>query len=486
MIPVFRGGFFPSATNSYAEELKERLCEGGGRKYSLERGFLFLRNDSAATVFHGDVTTMEIKSPDNCSFVMKFDSGKNTVLFSRKGLAAMQVYYAFHERSLLFSSSLRFLAGIMYNVSTLNTQLDENALDLSLKLGFTPSPGTLFRGIFKMGVYEACEIDIIEQKVKYVPAGLTSPAVVNAVSDDDKETNEFILMLQSTLKEGASGPDTGWSLMLSGGVDSSLLAFCIPPSKRFAACVIDYGMGKKDETAASKSTACRAALPLDIVILPPFSADALEKYCSLLEEPCGDTAVFCLMAIADCLDSDIGLITGFGADILAGSTSRQLKLKAAAPGLPRDVVLREELFIERQFFPEGCFSPVRGLLANMGRKNMHPYLDPDLFSYFRGHFMKDGLTFSNGKNVLMKALNRLDPHYEPPASKLGLGIPLDEWLFEKPDEIGKLICGLSYYRELAADILKNRGRYGTTERYKATQSLWMIILTDKWLKDISR
>ena len=155
----------------------------------------------------------------NGIFSIAFLDHKNEKLFLvRDPFGVKPLYYSLSGNKLIFSSEIRVITEVLKNV-----EIDEQCLYDYLRLRFCPSPLTLYKNILKLepGHYLQFDLNTIDLKVKsffysYVPRKKSHIPFDEALDEYDRLVRAAI--------ERQLMSDVPIAIMLSGGVDSALLA----------------------------------------------------------------------------------------------------------------------------------------------------------------------------------------------------------------------------------------------------------------------
>jgi asparagine synthase (glutamine-hydrolysing) len=166
------------------------------------------------------------------------------------------------------------------------TELDPEALDLYLSLGYVPAPRTIYQGMRKLPPAH-CAV--------YGPQGLSIWRYwdVDYRTKLDISEAEALELAWATLRESVRlrlESDVPLGLLLSGGVDSSLIAAVVAelsPGQGQAFCM-GFGEAKYNELPHARAVARHLGLSLTHEIMPPASLEALPEIAARYGEPYAD------------------------------------------------------------------------------------------------------------------------------------------------------------------------------------------------------
>ncbi len=250
------------------------------------------------------------------------------------------LYYFHVPDRLAFASELRPLLAIAPR------ELDRENLGTLLKLRFSPSPDTLFKGIRKLRPGHVLEIDLggarlAVRESSYVPPLRESGAVVPAYPDAVRRYGQ--LFGQAVERQLMSDVEVG--ILLSGGIDSALVAASAQrrsprPLKAFTIGFTGAEAGDVDEIADARETA--AFLGMDHhtgrMGFTDFLA-TLQECVRVVEEPLATTSIVPMHYLARLASQHVKVVlSGQGADELLGGYTRyqsELYRRFVPPSLAR-------------------------------------------------------------------------------------------------------------------------------------------------------
>lgn len=194
---------------------------------------LELRNDLKSIQFkgHSDTETLlyylinyGIKGIEKLNGIFSFaflDHRRGEMYLARDPFGIKPLYYQLYENEFIFSSELRFIKNLKND-----GKISYQSLYQYLRIRFCPSPLSLSHGILKLEPATYLKINVkgnvrITDKVYYKK---TIEINNNIQIDDALEKYEY--HLRRAIKSQLMS-DVPVSIMLSGGIDSSLLAFLI-------------------------------------------------------------------------------------------------------------------------------------------------------------------------------------------------------------------------------------------------------------------
>jgi asparagine synthase (glutamine-hydrolysing) len=259
-----------------------------------------------------------------------WDREEKTLFLARDHYGVKPLYYTNSEKRFIFASEIK---SILKADSSL-ASLDMRQLNTLLTYRYSPSPGTLFKDIYKLRPGHYMEVRngaIIEDRYFWPKTGNLNLSESEIEKDAGKRLDKAIKrQLVSDVPVG---------LLLSGGVDSSLLATLA--AQYYGPSLTAYTAGFEgrynvDETMAARKTAASLGIRHETIEL------GKENFLSIvndmvwhLEEPVATTSAVPFYALC----KEIGkshkvVLSGQGVDELFGGYFRHLAEKASG-GLRR-------------------------------------------------------------------------------------------------------------------------------------------------------
>ncbi|HSS42845.1 MAG TPA: asparagine synthase (glutamine-hydrolyzing) [Solirubrobacterales bacterium] len=247
-----------------------------------------------------------------------WDRPRRRLVLARDRMGVKPLYVAETEAGLAFASEVKSLvAG-----GLVRPQLDPDAAELFMAWGYVPGPLTLFAGVHKLDpatclVYEAGEI--VERRRYWTPWDAPPEGVGSSVEED----GERLLELLRTATRARMVSDVPLGVMLSGGLDSSLITALMAetsdrPVQTFSVGFVEDAAA--NELADARHVASRLGtdhheLETSALDHPDLLDDALRH----LEEPIADLSCVGLLLLSRLARETVTVaLSGQGADELLG------------------------------------------------------------------------------------------------------------------------------------------------------------------------
>jgi len=278
-------------------------------------------------------------------YSISFD-GYDTVVLERGRFGNTSLYYSLAlPGRLVYATTLPEMRAALKTTAA----LDHGACADLLRLGYIPTPGTIYNGIRKVPANHRVTIDLANgserfEEVTHLPQ-IRHDLTLAAATDELKRL--LVAATERCLRD-CGGKATA---LLSGGIDSGIVTAILQrhfPDAAREAFIVAYDDADYDETPIAVQTAQLSHIPLRVLKLTPdHILTLLPKLMAAAGEPFADSSlVACAMAYAAIPEGN-GIFTGDGGDELFGGYRRY-----------RAMALRNAL-------PE-CLAPIARGLCRMG------------------------------------------------------------------------------------------------------------------------
>ncbi len=258
-----------------------------------------------------------------------WDRPRRRLILVRDRMGVKPLYVAETEAGLAFGSEVKSLVA----AGLVQPRLDPVAAELFMAWGYVPGPLTLFAGVRKLppaSYLLFADGQVVEQREYWSP--WDSPP--DSVGDSWEEDGERLLNLLRTATQARMVSDVPLGVMLSGGLDSSLLtALMAEASDR---PVQTFSVGFVEDAAANELGEARQVaerlgtdhheLETSALDHPDLLDDALRH----LEEPIADLSCVGLLLLSRLARETVTVaLSGQGADELLGGYRKHQVARAA-------------------------------------------------------------------------------------------------------------------------------------------------------------
>jgi asparagine synthase (glutamine-hydrolysing) len=241
-----------------------------------------------------------------------YDRVLNELVFARDRLGKKPLFIFENEKVIIFSSEVKFF----HAFQTIPLEINEESLLNFLSLQYIPGPQTIYKNVsqIKAGVLFSYDLNKNQSKSS------TYWNMFDYVGQrkDIPELDEIDKLLEKSIKYRlVSNVDIG--LLLSGGIDSSLLACYMHElaGKKVKAFNVGFAEQSIDESAYAKQVASALGLELVSLNLEDISIDNFSKSIFHADQPLGDSAIIPTYLIAKSIGEHVKVVlSGEGADEL--------------------------------------------------------------------------------------------------------------------------------------------------------------------------
>ncbi len=264
-----------------------------------------------------------------------WDEPRGRLVLARDRMGVKPLYLMQTPDGLAFASEVKALiAG-----GLLEPELDPLAAELFMAFGYVPGPRTLFAGVRKLA--PACELiwereGGAEETRTYWTPWENPPA---GVGRDWRADSERLLGLLRTSVEARMISDVPLGVMLSGGIDSSLITALM--AERASGPVKTFAIGFAEDAASNELDDARAVARRlgtehhELLTSAVDHPDLLEQVLWHQEEPVADLSGLGFLLLSRMTREHVTVaLSGQGADELLGGY-RKHQIAAAAAGARR-------------------------------------------------------------------------------------------------------------------------------------------------------
>ena len=241
-----------------------------------------------------------------------YDRVLNEVVFARDRLGKKPLFIFENEKVIIFSSEVKFF----HAFQTIPLEINEESLLNFLSLQYIPGPQTIYKNVRQIKAGELFSYDLKKNQGK----SSTYWNMFDHVGQrkDIPELEEIDKLLEKSIKYRlVSNVDIG--LLLSGGIDSSLLACYMHElaGKKVKAFNVGFAEQSIDESSYAKQVASALDLELVSLNLEDISIDNFSKSIFHGDQPLGDSAIIPTYLIAKSIGEHVNVVlSGEGADEL--------------------------------------------------------------------------------------------------------------------------------------------------------------------------
>ena len=359
------------------------------RKKLIRLGHRFkTKTDTEVLVHLYELYGIDMPKYLNGMFAFAIWDQKKQELFLARDFAGVKPLYIYQKNNLLiFGSEIK----VLLKHPLVHRKINLEALSAYTALGYVPGNSTIFANIYKLPSGTSLlfsKSGVIQKKYWNLPT-------VNQISVPNIET----LLEQSVKRQSIA--DVPLGIFLSGGIDSSLIAYYLTKIRKKNVETFSVGFANKnyDETGYAQLVANQ--LHTNHHEVQFSSADMISSFdeiCEKLDEPLADPSLFPTFRLAKVARQTVKVVlSGDGGDeLFAGYPTYQGHLLAQMlPVLPQSVIYALQKFIKR--FPSQSFDSYYPFIQRIGI-----FLEGLNYSPFQRHLIWTQLLFGNAQLYVQK------------------------------------------------------------------------------------
>ncbi len=251
-----------------------------------------------------------------------YDKQLKKVYIVRDFFGEKPVYYSGQNGIFYWASELKSIISILPAKPPINI----SALNLYFQLTYIPSPYTIYQNIHKLEVNHYIEFDCTDFKYEIKEIELAVDPVLKPASFNEAKKLTFEYVMKSV--KSRSIADVPLGVFLSGGVDSSIVSWCLAQQSDAKIDTFSIGFEKKsfDETDKSKAVAkLIGSNHHEFIISESDLAQKLHEIILNFDEPFADSSALPSYLVASNTSKFVKVaLTGDGADEIFGGYNKYL------------------------------------------------------------------------------------------------------------------------------------------------------------------
>lgn len=267
------------------------------------------------------IATFGISSIKDFNGIFAFsllDLSNNKLYLVRDRYGIKPLYYTINNNELIFSSEMRTIKKLI------DVTIDKNNLATLLKLRYNPSPTTLYKEIEKLRPGHIFEYNI-SNSTSVINSYISSISINPQITFDEAVIQYGKLFEQAVKRQLLSDVEVG--ILLSGGIDSALVAFYAQKYSKKPIKTFTIGFNENDdsdETFDARETArILGTEHYEIKIDERQFEEIFQKCIDIIEEPLGTTSIIPMYFLNELVSKHVKVVlTGQGADEPLGGYNR--------------------------------------------------------------------------------------------------------------------------------------------------------------------
>ncbi|OAI58048.1 asparagine synthetase B, partial [Verrucomicrobiaceae bacterium SCGC AG-212-N21] len=287
------------------------------------RGHQFRTNSDTEVIVHGykEWGTKVLDRLNGMFGLAIWDVTRRRLVVARDAMGIKMVYYRLAHGCLTFGSEIRAVQAAEAGP----VEADPVAVSLFLRLRYTPSPLTIFRGIRKLAPGTML---VVEQgKCREERWYDFTPIPFEDQRSDEDAIQELLELYRLAVKRHLLS-DVPVGILLSGGLDSGLLLGLMNEQGRdWPAYTVGYGESFRDDELreAAESASICGARHIPVLLDRAEYEQSLAKIVSCLEEPIASSSIVPMYFVCQRAREDVKVVLiGQGPDELFGGYKRHL------------------------------------------------------------------------------------------------------------------------------------------------------------------
>jgi asparagine synthase (glutamine-hydrolysing) len=252
-----------------------------------------------------------------------YDALKQRMLLARDRVGEKPLFYKMSGHGLFFASELKALLAH----PAMDRRIDADALDCYLMFGYVPGARCILEGYNKLPAGHALAFDLRERR-STIWAYWKVPEFAGAASgDEDELLDELERLLQDAVSLQLRA-DVPVGVLLSGGVDSSLItALAVRQSSQVRTFSVGFPGHSVDETAYARLVADYLGTRHTELVAEDVSADIVPKLAVHFDEPMADSSMIPTYLVSRLVREQCTVaLGGDGADELFGGYQHYSRL----------------------------------------------------------------------------------------------------------------------------------------------------------------
>lgn len=256
-----------------------------------------------------------------------WDVRQRRLVLARDAMGIKLLYYRIERGSLYFGSEMRPVCAAMQD----KPEIDPTSLNLFLRYRYTPSPYTILKGVRKLapGTKLVAQNGSCEVSRWYN----FRPTPFAPTKSPDQAREELLELYKGAIRRQLIS-DVPVGLLLSGGVDSSLLlALMNLNGKAWATYTVGYGSSFADDELSDAAETARAlgSNHTSVRLTKSVFEETLPKIVASLEEPIATSSIVPMYFVCQRARQDVKVaLVGQGPDELFGGYKRHLGVRYGA------------------------------------------------------------------------------------------------------------------------------------------------------------
>jgi asparagine synthase (glutamine-hydrolysing) len=248
-----------------------------------------------------------------------YDKSKNLIFIARDFFGEKPLYYYNTKDGLIWASELKSITKILSN----KLEIDSSSLSLYFQLTYIPAPFTIYKDIRKLEANHYIKFDC-STKVLSIHKILSEQKNITIESKNDAILHTRNLVNQSVLSRSIS--DVPLGTFLSGGVDSSIVSFCLSKQQSNKIDTFSVGFENKSFDESEKSRLVSKVINSnhhEFIINEKDLTDNIDEIILNFDEPFADSSALATYLVSKKTKNFVKVaLTGDGGDEVFGGYNK--------------------------------------------------------------------------------------------------------------------------------------------------------------------
>ena len=293
----------------------------------IDKGVLFLTNSDTEVVLNMYLNfgVDSFAKLDGMFAFSIYDKRINKLFIARDFFGEKPLYYSQNSDNLVWASELKSILSIVEK-----PKISVDGLELFFKLNYIPAPYTIYDGILKLSPNNYIEYDIITKKLFITPIHIEEKIKQDSsISFNNAKKITKNLIEESVFSRSVSDVPIG--TFLSGGVDSSIVSYCLAKNldQRINTFSIGFENKKFDETNKSRIVSKLInSKHHEFIINENNLVDEIDNILMNFDEPFADASALATFLVSKQTSNHVKVaLTGDGGDeVFAGYNKHYMSL----------------------------------------------------------------------------------------------------------------------------------------------------------------
>lgn len=259
-----------------------------------------------------------------------YDEVRKKIILARDRAGEKPLFYSFHNGFLKFSSELK---GLFMDLEC-SRQINLEALNLYLEMGYVPGEGCIVEGINKLSAGKTLEYDLVSNSIE-IKSYWSLPRYSQLsykFSSPEELLYELELLLEDSVKMQMVS-DVPVGILLSGGIDSSLITAM---ASRHASHIKTFTVGfpqfgKFDESEHAKLISSHYGTEHELLEADEINPNLLPLLARQYDEPIMDSSMIPTYLVSKMVKAQCTVALGGdgGDELFAGYAHHRRLIRAA-------------------------------------------------------------------------------------------------------------------------------------------------------------